>query len=129
MVERTVRAIPSVSSRNALRGVTLGVGDDSVVLALSSRNEFVISCDAFLEGVHFLAEIHPPESVGYKSLVRAASILWPWARSPEYFLLTIALPASRSGAWLDYFLRGMARAARSLGMRLIGGDTSKNAAA
>jgi thiamine-monophosphate kinase len=33
---------------------------------------------------------------------------------------------SRIGTWLDAFLAGMARAARYLGMRLIGGDTTKS---
>ena len=37
--------------------------------------EWVLSCDAFLEGVHFLAARYPPDSVGYKSLVRATSDL------------------------------------------------------
>ena len=50
----------------------------------------------------------------------------PWALRPKFFLLTIALPASRTGKWLDEFLRGMSRAARQLGMRLVGGDTTKS---
>jgi thiamine-monophosphate kinase len=43
---------------------------------------------------------------------------------PRFFLLTLALPASQTGTWLDLFLQGMARAARRLGMELIGGDTT-----
>jgi thiamine-monophosphate kinase len=85
-----------------------------------------LSCDAFLEGVHFLAKTHPPDSVGYKSLVRAASDLVAMGASPRFFLMTLALPALRIGTWLDGFLQGMARAARYLGMRLIGGDTTKS---
>jgi thiamine-monophosphate kinase len=85
-----------------------------------------LSCDAFLEGVHFLPRAHPPDSVGYKSLVRAASDLVAMGASPRFFLVTVALPVSRIGTWLDGFLEGMARAARYLGMRLIGGDTTKS---
>jgi thiamine-monophosphate kinase len=85
-----------------------------------------LSCDAFLEGVHFLAKTHPPDSVGYKCLVRAASDLVAMGASPRFFLMTLALPTSRIGTWLDAFLEGMARAARYLGMRLIGGDTTKS---
>jgi thiamine-monophosphate kinase len=40
--------------------------------------------------------------------------------------MTLAVPAFRIGTWLDAFLEGMARAARYLGMRLIGGDTTKS---
>jgi thiamine-monophosphate kinase len=46
---------------------------------------------------------------------------------PRLFWLTLALPARLTGKWLDEFLRGMGRAARLLGMRLAGGDTTKSA--
>ena len=46
--------------------------------------------------------------------------------TPRLFLLTLALPRSRTGRWLDEFLRGMGRAARLLGLRLAGGDTTAN---
>ncbi|HSY58489.1 MAG TPA: thiamine-phosphate kinase, partial [Terriglobales bacterium] len=126
LVERTVRTIPSASSRWRSRGVSLGIGDDAAVLAPTGRTEWVLSCDAFLEDVHFLANSHPPDSVGYKSLARATSDLVAMGAKPRYFLLALALPASRTSAWLDSFLRGMARAGRFLGMRLIGGDTTNS---
>jgi thiamine-monophosphate kinase len=126
LVERTVRAIPSASSRSRFRGVSLGIGDDAAILALTGRTEWVLSCDSFLEDVHFLANSHPPKSVGYKSLTRAASDLVAMGAKPRFFLLTLALPASRASSWFDGFLRGMARASRSLDMRLIGGDTTKS---
>lgn len=126
LVERTVRTIPSASSQLRSRGVSIGIGDDAAVLAPTGRTEWVLSCDAFLEDVHFLANSHPPDSVGYKSLARATSDLVAMGAKPRYFLLALALPASRTGAWLDSFLRGMARAGRFLGMRLIGGDTTNS---
>ena len=84
-----------------------------------------MTCDAFLEGVHFLADRHPADSVGYKSLARAASDIAAMGATPRFFLLTLALPQSRTGEWLSGFLRGMRRAARELGVRLIGGDTTR----
>jgi thiamine-monophosphate kinase len=126
LVERIARKVPSTIGRRASGALSLGIGDDSAILSPNGRSDWVLSCDAFLEGVHFLAKAHPPDSVGYKSLVRAASDLVAMGASPRYFLMTLALPASRIGTWLDAFLAGMARAARYLGMRLIGGDTTKS---
>jgi thiamine-monophosphate kinase len=126
LVERIARKVPSILGHRASGVLRLGIGDDSAILSPDGRNHWVLSCDAFLEGVHFLAKAHPPESVGYKSLVRAASDLIAMGASPRYFLMTLALPAPRIGTWLDAFLAGMARAARYLGMRLIGGDTTKS---
>jgi thiamine-monophosphate kinase len=139
---------PSSQAGAALR---LGIGDDAAILAPSGRTEWVLTCDAFLEGVHFLAQTHPPNSVGYKSLVRATSDLAAMGATPRYFLLTLAVPLKfsravgfRQGAplampksqnhfgglapeiWFKHFLRGMARAARVLGITIIGGDTTKS---
>jgi thiamine-monophosphate kinase len=126
LVERIGRKVPSLLGHRASGVPRLGIGDDSAILAPNGSKDWVLSCDAFLEGVHFLAKVHPPDSVGYKSLVRAASDLVAMGASPRYFLMTLALPMSRIGAWLDAFLAGMARAARYLRMLLIGGDTTKS---
>jgi thiamine-monophosphate kinase len=125
LVERIARKVPSILGHRASGVLRLGIGDDSAILSPGGRSDWVLSCDAFLEGVHFLAKAYPPDSVGYKSLVRAASDLVAMGASPRYFLMTLAQPASRIGTWLDAFLAGMARAARYLGMRLVGGDTTK----
>jgi len=122
LVKRTGRRIPS--ARGA--GLRLGIGDDAAIISVHPRSEWVLSCDSFLESVHFLAASTPTDSVGYKSLMRAASDLAAMGAIPRLFLMTLALPPARTGAWFDAFLRGMARAARSLGMRLAGGDTTRS---
>lgn len=103
----------------------MGIGDDAAILRSRGHADWVVSCDAFLEGVHFLADVHPPESVGYKALARATSDLAAMGATPRYFLLSLALPAERAGAWLDRLLVGMKLASRHLGLRLAGGDTSR----
>jgi thiamine-monophosphate kinase len=125
LVERIVRTVPSVLERRGNNTLGLGIGDDAAVLSSHRHTDWVLSCDAFLEGVHFLTNAHPPDSVGYKSLVRATSDLAAMGASPRYFLMTLALPASRIGIWLNAFLAGLGRASRYLGMRLIGGDTTR----
>ncbi len=104
--------------------VSLGPGDDAAVLSPSGKTELVLTCDASLEGVHFRRDTHPPESIGFKSLARAASDLAAMGATPRFFLLTLGLPKSIKGAWLSSFLRGMRRAARELDLRVIGGDTT-----
>src|SRR5208282_4590086 len=132
LIERLARAIPSsrgASRRAAARGgaLRLGIGDDAAVISPDRSADWVLSCDASLEGVHFLAESYPADSVGYKSLVRATSDLAAMGSRPRFFLLTLALPEGRTGKWLNEFARGMGRAARELGLVLIGGDTTKSA--
>jgi thiamine-monophosphate kinase len=127
LVERTGRAIPSRSGGRVGGALRLGIGDDAAVVSTTVRTEWVVTCDQFLEGVHFLAGTHPPDSVGYKALARATSDVAAMGGTPRFFLMTIALPPTRTGAWFDGFLRGMGRAARELGLRLAGGDTTRSA--
>lgn len=125
IVRRIARAIPSASAGIGRSVLRVGIGDDAAIMLPGRNSEWVLSCDAFMEGVHFVAHRHPPDSVGYKALARAASDLAAMGATPRLFLLTLALPARRTGTWLNGFLGGMGRAARSLGMRLAGGDTTK----
>jgi thiamine-monophosphate kinase len=127
LIERIAKAVPSMRGARRSGGLRLGIGDDAAVGSPRAGREWVLSCDAFLDGVHFRAESYPAESVGYKALVRATSDLAAMGATPRLFLLTLALPGDRTGKWLDGFLRGMGRAARLLGMKLAGGDTTKSA--
>jgi thiamine-monophosphate kinase len=94
--------------------------------SLHAPADLALSCDAFLENIHFLADVHPPDAIGYKALARATSDLAAMGAVPQFFMLSSALPDMRTGKWLDEVLVGMARAARQFGMVLIGGDTSRN---
>jgi thiamine-monophosphate kinase len=130
LVERIARSMSEFISSSKPIGrsssiLELGVGDDSAVVRPGAGHDWTLSSDAFLEGVHFLGDVHPADSVGYKALVRAASDLAAMGATPRFFLMTLAIPMIRTGAWLNRFLQGMKRAARMLDIRLVGGDTTK----
>lgn len=115
---------PGVARRLVSKSVRVGPGDDAAVLSPSGETDWVLSCDAFIENVHFHRRLHPPDSVGYKSLARATSDLAAMGAVPRYFLLTLAIPKSLTGSWLASLLKGMARASRELDIFIIGGDTT-----
>jgi thiamine-monophosphate kinase len=113
-----------MAHRFGSKSVRLGPGDDAAILSPSGKTDWVLSCDAFIENLHFHPKLHPPGSVGYKSLARATSDLAAMGAAPRYFLLTLALPKPLTGSWLADFLKGTARASRQLGIFIIGGDTT-----
>lgn len=121
LIERTGRKLPS----RTRHGVRVGMGDDAAVIRPRGGYEWVLTTDAFLENMHFLLAVHPPEAVGYKALARATSDLAAMGARPRYFLLNLALPPSCTERWFDRFLKGMSRAARSFGLVLVGGDTTR----
>jgi thiamine-monophosphate kinase len=73
-----------------------------------------------------LRERHPPDSVGWKCLARAASDIAAMGGTPRCFLLNLALPATATGKWLRSFLGGLRRASMSLDCVLAGGDTTRS---
>ena len=106
--------------------VRLGMGDDAALFRPRAGREIVLTCDWFLEGTHFLRKLHPPSSVGWKCLARGVSDIAAMGGVPRCFLLSLALPISHTGGWLDEFLAGLARASGRFACTLAGGDTTRN---
>ena len=105
--------------------VHLGIGDDAALFQPRAGHELILTCDWFLESTHFLRDKHPPDSVGWKCLARALSDIAAMGGVPRCFLLSLALPTSHAGHWLDDFLGGLRRASRKFACVLAGGDTTQ----
>jgi len=99
-IERT--AAQAESSRASLLS---GIGDDAALWSPSRGYETILTCDWFLEGTHFLRDKHPADAVGWKCLSRAVSDVAAMGGVPRCFLLSLALPSTHTGFWLDQFLR------------------------
>lgn len=106
-------------------GIRMGIGDDAALLRPHPGHETILSSDWFLEGTHFLRDRHPADSVGWKCLARAASDIAAMGGWSRCFLLSLAIPETHTGPWLDKFLVGLRRAARKFKCPLAGGDTTR----
>src|SRR5712691_13153632 len=112
-------------AQRAGQSVFLGIGDDAALFRPKPGHEVILTCDWFLERTHFLREKHPPDAVGWKCLARALSDVAAMGGTPRCFLLSLALPETHTGRWLDLFLRGLRRASRKFQCPLAGGDTTR----
>jgi thiamine-monophosphate kinase len=106
-------------ARNALQGE----GDDAALVRVRRGMELVVSTDMLVAGQHFF-EKADPEKLGYKALAVNLSDMAAMGATPRWTTLSLALPAIDT-AWLAAFARGFMRLARSHGVDLVGGDTTR----
>jgi thiamine-monophosphate kinase len=96
------------------------LGDDAAILK-ALGDDIVVTTDAIVEGVHFLAD-DPPDTIAQKALRVNLSDLAAKGATPAGFVLTLALRAA-DDAWLTAFARGLGRDVSVFGCPLLGGDT------
>ncbi len=95
--------------------------DDDAALLKALSEDIVVTTDAIVEGVHFLAD-DPPETVARKALRVNLSDLAAKGALPAGFVLTLALRSVDDG-WLKPFAAALGEDAKSFGCALLGGDT------
>jgi thiamine-monophosphate kinase len=98
----------------------LGLVDDAAILN-ASGDDVVVTTDAVVEGVHYLAS-DPPDTIARKALRVNLSDLAAKGATPAGFVLTLAL-RSKTDAWLKPFADALGEDAGAFACPLLGGDT------
>ena len=99
----------------------LGLLDDAALIDCRAGYRLVMTADAMVAGVHFLAE-DPPDLIAKKLLRVNLSDLAAMGARPLHYLLTTALPTSLGTGWVEAFARGLGDDQRLFGATLLGGD-------
>ena len=100
----------------------LALSDDAAFIRPRSGYDLVVTVDAVVEGVHFLAD-DPACDIAQKALRVNISDLAAKGAQPKAYLLTAAFPQHLDGTWLPSFALGLKRSQKRYGIDLIGGDT------
>jgi thiamine-monophosphate kinase len=104
--------------------LSVAIGDDAAVFELPSGYSAVFCSDLVAENTHFLRDLHPPDSIGYKAVAVNVSDVGAMGGVPMYFLISLALPGDLDFSWVQGFLDGVERACTDFGVSLAGGDSS-----
>lgn len=99
------------------------LADDAAALPARPGFDLVVSQDAIVEGVHFLAD-DPPEFVARKLLRVNLSDLAGKGAEPYGYLLAIAWPARFGWPEREAFARGLQQDQTRFDLKLFGGDTT-----
>jgi thiamine-monophosphate kinase len=100
----------------------LGLVDDAALLDCAPGHRLVVTVDAIVEGVHYLAG-DPPDLVARKLLRVNLSDLAAMGARPLHYLLATALPASFDDDWVARFAAGLAEDQLRFSVDLLGGDS------
>ena len=116
--------IERITRRLSLAGdVIVGPGEDGAVVrpAASHHQDWVLTSDAVIEGVHFAAGTGPA-AIGHKAMARVLSDLAAMGADPAWALVNVVAPAATDTALLDGLAAGAAATAERHGLSIIGGD-------
>ena len=101
---------------------SLELSDDAALLPVPPGETVVVTTDAMVEGVHYLAG-EDPGRVARKALRVNLSDLAAMGARPLAYLLTTALPGSVDDDWLAAFAAGLGDDQERYGIHLAGGDS------
>jgi thiamine-monophosphate kinase len=104
----------------------LDLRDDAACFTPPEGADLVLTKDAVVAGVHFLAD-DAPAKIAQKALRVNLSDLAAKGADPAGFLLALALPEAIDAAWLAAFSGGLARDVETYRCPLFGGDTVRTA--
>src|ERR1700704_6684016 len=99
---------------------SFGLRDDAAILS-AGAGDIVVTTDAIVEGVHFLAT-DPPDTIARKALRVNLSDLAAKGAAPAGFVLTLALRQAED-SWLAPFARALGEDAAAFQCPLLGGHT------
>ncbi len=124
-IERAARRSRAAGRNARRRGVVVGIGDDAAVLRPRAREDWVVTTDAFVEGVHFRWDTQSARCVGRRALVANLSDLAAMGARPLGFVLALAAPPDLAVRTLDGLLGGLLEEAEIHSCPLIGGNLSR----
>jgi thiamine-monophosphate kinase len=116
--------VEGLGDRAAGDWVSVGPGDDAAVITTTPGLAQVASIDTLLPDVHFPAAA-PAQLIGYRALMVSFSDLAAMRAAPRYCLVSLSMDESQGAAWVVSLARGMADAARELGVYVCGGNLTR----
>jgi thiamine-monophosphate kinase len=117
--------LPTLSIR---RNVVSSAGDDCAVVQLSDKDKLLLlKTDCVVEKIHFESSTNPA-LVGWKAMMRPLSDFAAISGIPQFALITMIIPASRSTNWVKKLYRGLNSAAKRFEVSIVGGETSNTKA-
>lgn len=106
-------------------GVEVGPGDDAAVVH-APDGRVVVSCDMFVDGVHFRTDWATAEEIGRRCAIAAMADICAMGGMPTALVVGLAAPPDTPLELVTGIGDGLALAAGELGAGMVGGDLSRS---
>jgi len=117
LIERILRQLgPGNSS------VVVGPGDDTAVMQVSPGAVLLATCDALVEGRHFLRAQITAEQIGRRLASVNLSDIAAMGGQPRWALASFALTDGLDTSFVEACVRGLAEQLREFGASVVGGN-------
>ncbi|MFC1896458.1 thiamine-phosphate kinase [Thermodesulfobacteriota bacterium] len=107
-------------------GVTLGIGDDTAAFRPRPGYELLVTCDAMVEGRHYLPEHISPQDLGRRAMALNISDIGAMGGRPLYALVSLGLEAETLVTDVEAMYRGFISELNPFGASIIGGNVTKS---
>jgi len=104
----------------------VAIGDDCAVRKRIDSGNLLLSADISIEDVHFSRKYMSLYEIGYKSAVSNLSDIAAMGATPDFFVVSLAFPASFSKRDVLQIYEGIAAASKEYRTPIVGGDLSKS---
>ncbi len=102
-------------------GTVVGIGDDAAVYEPPKDLE-LITCDAFVEGVHFRRDFATMREIGAKCMVANVSDIAAMGGLPTRAVISLCVPGDVTDADVDELYEGLSEITGRYAAEIVGGD-------
>jgi thiamine-monophosphate kinase len=106
--------------------ITLGIGDDTAAFRAHEGYELLVTCDAMVEGRHYLPEHISPLDLGRRAMALNISDIGAMGGRPLYALVSLGLKAETPVTDVEAMYRGFIAELNPMGASIIGGNVTKS---
>jgi thiamine-monophosphate kinase len=123
-----IRRISDLLNRDGIRSerVTLGIGDDTASFLPRPGYEILVTCDALVEGRHFLFLHITPFDLGSRAMTVNISDIGAMGGRPVYALVSLGLKAEMLVYDVEEMYRGFLAELNPFNAAVIGGNLTKS---
>jgi len=102
--------------------VTVGIGDDCAVFRPRPGVDILVTCDAMVEGRHYLPRLISPRDLGWRAMALNISDIGAMGGVPRYAMVSLGLRSTMQVTDLEAIYLGFAEALRPFHGVIIGGN-------